>query len=126
MDESVACKCLMETCRIADFRSFGALQLIIKWRMQDTSCDAEKALEFMISQWKAYQASRSRLQWQFAGAGGFFQSAIWQDESLWPWQRLVPRPDASVGVSKEPVESMSLEEINQFRRKNGMHPLESI
>lgn len=119
MDESVATKCLMDTCRIANFRAFGALYNVIRWRMEDASCDAEKALEFMIQQWKMYQTSRARLEWRFAGPQGFFQSDIWSDSSLWPWQRLVPRPDASLGVNKESAEITPLE-IQELRQKLGI------
>jgi len=45
-----------------------------------------QAVDRMESQWLSYNVARPSLSYTVSSAQKFFESGIWQEESLWPWK----------------------------------------
>lgn len=87
----------------------------------------EYAINKMVLAWDNYKANIPRLRVSFGSPMAFFKSPIWDDETLWPWVRAVPREkDRNVGISRDPIKAATEEDlvrINQWRSRNGLGPL---
>lgn len=74
----------------------------IKWMSGNASVTPETVRNEMVTAYERYKIARPRLEWMYASPYAFLFGDLWQDESLWPWRRATPRPDASVGMDTSP------------------------
>jgi hypothetical protein len=97
-DPSVAARLLCEESGNFDMRFLGDRAEQIKTEAKKRGLNCKAVADFMVSQWRLYNASRPRLNYPVQSAEKFWTSGIWHDAACWPL-----KPDAPpVGLPSEP------------------------
>lgn len=86
MDSSVAARILSEKTGIFAFRYQQELALILQAESQNSGESLESTVARALIAWTNYKANMLAFEWRFPSPVGFFRSAIWNDDRLWPWK----------------------------------------
>lgn len=116
MDASIAARIVSEKCGIPTMQ----LQHSIFLKIKSLLMEPEQACELMIQRWNEYLVARPRLTYKFNSAANFFHSVDWNNPAEWPYIRATPQ---QVGISRWTGPTMSDDEANVWRAKNGLPPL---
>ena len=86
INSSVAARILAEKVGIFDFKFQQELSLILAAEATASGQALEAVINRALLAWRTYCDNRLAFQWAYPSAIGFFRSAIWNDDKLWPWK----------------------------------------